>query len=154
MPNEQVLPDGELQDGFAAEVFFSEDETLVLKLTTLQPPVMDGDGGLDQTTMKNETVRTQLPGGLAVVGEMTMEAACLTSDFSKIAAMHRINQQIVWKWPNGKFGMVWGWIETYGANGLEINGKPLSNFKILVSNVNASGAETLPEYELDANPIE
>lgn len=143
----------ELQDGFVSRITFSADDTVEVKSISAKPPGFAGSGGISQTTMENVQWMTQLPGALIKVSDMTEVVAYAPAAFVKIAAMMLVNQLIGWEWPNGKFGSLWGWIETFEPGELTIGGKPTGTVTILVSCIDDTGAEIGPSHNLATNPI-
>ena len=121
---------------------FSLNATLTIEEVETNPFGFDGDGPINVTTHRNNTLRTQAPKklkGLTNGGARVMYAH---ADLAKIWAMMQENQLATITYPDGSTDAVWGFIDKFEPDGAVVGDRPTANIVFEPSNRNASKVET------------
>jgi hypothetical protein len=134
-----------LEDGFKCEITF-HDGDINISVYEFQPFSMDGGDSIPQSTFDNVTYHTAAPQSLIKGGAAKVTAAYTPADLDEVMDMINVNQKISWKWPDGWYAQMWGWIRTVTPSQLVIGGRPSLEITIEPSFRNASGVETRPLY--------
>jgi len=136
----------DFKDGYQTCSTFGLDDNLQFWEKTVKPPSLKAGGAIDTTTMKNQTVRTRFPKSLVDIGESNMVGAWAHGTYEEIMAMIGVNQQITLTFPDGSTTVYWGWIDEFDPDDMEEGEHPTSSILIIPSNVDNTGAESLPVH--------
>lgn len=122
----------------AASVKFTE--------VTLKPPGYVGGGAKAMTTLRNVKYRTQKPKKLITTN--AIEGTCFFDavQVDVIEAIMQVNQKWTIDYGDGSSEEVWGWLEEFVRPEHKEGEPPIANFKIELSNLNATSVEEGPAY--------
>lgn len=111
---------------------------------TVQPPGIDGGEPIDITTMRNSTVRTLAPRHLYTVTPIELNVAYDPTVYDTIKAQVNVNQEIVITFPDSCTITWWGYLKSFIPEANEEGNEPMARISLVPTNLNASGAETVP----------
>src|SRR5689334_19933032 len=83
-----------LDDGFSTRITFATNTTVSLWEKSVKPPGLDGGDPIEQTTMRNLTLRTFAPRGLQTLTPMTTTAAYDPNVYNQLLALININTTV------------------------------------------------------------
>jgi hypothetical protein len=139
--------DPKMEDGFAALWTFSSNGSISFYEIETTPPGWDGGGPIDQTTMRNSTVRTALPKALKSMtdGGGTVAYADTVLD-GEAEDLINDNQLITLTLPTGASWAFWGYLNRFQPTGLREGSLPTASIQIIPTLTNDAGVETLPVF--------
>lgn len=131
-----------VKDGHGTIVSLADGVVLHEKAVT--PPGMDIGEKVDTTGMRNQVVRTAVPGQLieTTPGQMTCayDPAFLVTAQSQLG----VNQEITVTFPDGEVYTFWGWLRSFKPNEVKGNEQPTAECIFESGNEDDTGAETVP----------
>jgi len=135
-----------LEDGYQTKITFSGAGSQIdvyLDEKEVTPPGIIGGGGIDQTTMRNETYRVSLPKSLKSMSPATVVGAYDPDAYTEILEAINVNQEMVITFPDGSTLTFWGWLDEFSPNALTEGDQPTASMTIIPSNWDGS-AEIAP----------
>lgn len=140
-----------LRDGFRAQIsmpLLAGQGGIQYHEVTIKLPTVDGRGGIDQSSMRNTWLTTQLPKALITLGEITGSMMYSTEFY--FAAMTTINrnQNMTLLLPDGSTFSFWGWLNQIDPTEYKEGERPLLNFNIQLSNLNTQCQEAPPSFNI------
>jgi hypothetical protein len=150
-------PTDYLTDGFSTLLGLTLPATTMYAETEVTPAAVVGGGGIDQTSMRSDLVRSQLPKALYGHGDITVRVAYdpAIQEQLELAAIN-VNQTMGIRFPDNQGYLFFGWIDNFAPDGLTEGNRPTAMMTIKVSNVNdTTGEEEPPTYvsDLSANAL-
>lgn len=135
-----------LEDGYQTLISFALNANLKLKEISVKPPGIDTGGSVDQTTMRNEEVRTKSAKKLKDYTDGSVSVAYDPAIYDEMDAMAGKNQLITIEFPDGSSLAFWGYVDKFEPAELSEGERPTAELTIVTTNKNDSGAETKPVY--------
>lgn len=130
-----------LKDGFSTRHAFAEGALSVEEVETT-PPGVDGGDGIDQTSMANNTFRTEYPRALKTITPGGCRVKYKSDSITAIIAQVNVVQKITTSMPDGTDQVWWGWIKSFIPDGLTEGGLPTANMEMRSSGMDNADAET------------
>lgn len=132
-----------LEDGYQTLIEFSLNGSVKLKEKTVTPPELDGGGGIETTTMRNEKRRTKAPKALYDVGNISLTVQYDPALYEDIKAMINKRQTITITFPDGDtLPLPGAWINKFSPSALSEGDFPTADIEII-----DGGTEDGTEYE-------
>jgi hypothetical protein len=143
MPTDSV---GRLDDGFKTLVTFASKPDIKLWVKSVNPPGIDGGGGIDTTTMENTRVRTKKPKKLVEITDGEFKAAYAVAVINDIIDLIQELDTITVTFEDGDAWEMWGWLDSFVPDEVEEGAQPVATCKFLCSGESDVGVETQIEY--------
>ena len=151
MPGNQVLVGGLfLTDGYQTTISFSGggfDLGVIFLEKEVQPPALNGGGGIEVTTMRNQVVRTKAHKNLYQLDDLTLQVSYAPESYEAIAGIININGLWTVNFPDGSLLSFFAWLDTFTPAALKEGEFPLAEIKVIVSNINENGIESVYTFE-------
>ena len=137
-----------LQDGQGIKIACSGDPDISFWEKTIQPSGKDGGDAIDVSHMHlTKKRRIKAPRVLAEDTDITGTASFDPNVEDQINAQLNVNQEWTLKHPNGDTVDFWGWLAKWELGEYSSGEQPEANFTIIVSNMDGSQAEQIPNYK-------
>lgn len=140
-------------DGYQTKIIFtsaslsSAEEALQFEIKELTPPGVSGGGGIDITTMSNETWRTMAAKALKTLTPLSMVIAYDTELYDGMIDMCNDNQEIFVDFPDDSRLTFWGFVDEFLPNAQVEGEQPTANVTVIPTNYDEdAAAEDGPDY--------
>lgn len=135
-----------LPDGYQSLITLTNDTDIEFFEKTVQPPGADGGDSVDQTTMHNVTVVTKAAQTLIDFTDSPSTVAYDPIVLNSILAQININQLVTYLMPDGSTWDFFGYLQKFEPSPLVRGEQPEATVTIVVTNVDLTGAEIIPNY--------
>jgi hypothetical protein len=139
-----------LEDGFPTLVSFSIAPAIFtgdLWIKRITPPGYDGGGPIPDTSMHNNTMRTQYPKYLISVTDATLIVSFDPDAYGSVFIIINVNQLLTYLFPLGETLAIPGWVNTFIPSEFSEGNQPEATMQLIHSN------QVLDEDELvEASP--
>jgi hypothetical protein len=119
---------------------------LVLAEKTVTPVGLDAGGPIDVTTMRNVSMRTNVPKALVTLDPMTVTAAYDARAYPNFFANLRLNQRISVTFPDNNVVRFWGYVDKFKPAALKEGEQPTAEVTIQPTNLDKTGKESFPQF--------
>jgi hypothetical protein len=119
---------------------------LVLAEKTVTPIGLDAGGPIDQTTMRNVSMRTNMPKKLVTLDPMTVTAAYDPRVYPNFFAILRKNRLIQVQFPDRNFVRFWGYVDKFKPAALKEGEQPTAEITFQPTNLDRTGKESPPSF--------
>lgn len=144
----RVAPNGiALTDGYSCRITLAVDTDIEFWEKTLQPPGFDGGDMIDQTTMFNSNVRTQLPRSLYTLTDLTFTAAYDPKVLDSILSAINVNTDVTVLFSNNDTWDFYGALRQFTPQEMSEGAQPEAEVIISPTNWDPdANVEAVPNY--------
>jgi hypothetical protein len=140
------MSDTIITDGFSTTLTLGTSDITLAEEVTVKPGGIEGGDKIPRTTMANTAVRTFKPPTLYEVTDITGSYRFAPSVLDEVQTAVNVNQEITVNLPDSSTWTFWGWLKTFDPGDFSEGEEVLADFTFVISNLNASDAETAPVY--------
>lgn len=134
-----------IRDGYSSIITIAAANPITLYEREVKPPMLDGGGPIESTSMRNTTWRTKDPKTLKSIGDITTTVMYDPTVFSTIVSLLNTNTYITVRWPDNTTVQFAGYLDKFDYAGLTEGNLPTASVTFVVTNRNpTTGAEVSP----------
>jgi hypothetical protein len=119
---------------------------VVMAEKTVTPVGLDAGGPIDQTTMRNVSMRTNVPKALVTLDPMTVTAAYDPRAYPNFFVNLKLNQTIKVVFPDGNTVIFWGYVDKFKPAALKEGEQPTAEITFQPTNLDKTGKEVFPVF--------
>lgn len=136
---------GILKDGHPTRIAFGVG-TSEFGEVEVTPPEVDGRGGIDMTSMRNNNWTTMAPKSLKQLNALTARILFDPIMYSRAFTLINKNRSQQVTFPDGGILSFWGWWNKFTPEGMSTDNRPISVVEVQPSNLNQQCQEDGPSY--------
>lgn len=136
---------GILKDGHPTRISYGVATALYGEVE-VTPPEVDGRGGIDMTSMRNNAWTTMAPKSLKQLNATTARIIFDPAMYAQAFTYTQRNRQNTITFPDGGILGFWGWWDKFSPEGLSESNRPVAVITIQPSNLNSQCVEAGPTY--------
>lgn len=135
-----------VRDGYRSVIEFASNKTVKFFEKSVKFPGFDGGGGVDTTTMYNDTYRTMEPKALISTTPGSAVVAYDPAVLEEILALINVKDEITVTHPDGSTYSFWGWLSKFEFNENREGEQPTATIEFISGNTDDSFVEDDIEY--------
>ena len=136
-----------IRDGYATLITIAAAPAVKLYERETTPPMLDGGGPIESTSMRNVSVRTKDPKTLVGHGDIVATVMYATEAYFAIAQIINTPTTISVQWPDGAIAQFDGYVDKFAPSGHSEGNLPTAVITMVVTNRHpTTGNETVPSF--------